>query len=533
MILPYGQVMWVQWTQRAVRNAAGRVVECQLVGRDVTQRRELDEALRAARHDLEQRVKDRTRDLLEANGMLRQEIIERKRVEQALRESEYLFRQLAENIEEVFWIITPNQPGAIYLSPAFEKVWGRSLAASGSRGQSLLLETIHPEDRGLLEQAIYRQCLGFKTDIEYRILRPDGSIRWIWDRAFPVRGANGQLERIAGLAQDVTLRKQSDEHERIHLEELAHVSRLSTMGEMASGLAHEINQPLAAIHNYCMGCARRLQTKEGIEPDLVKALESAASEAQRAGEIIKRLRAFVKKRPSERVAIAPAELIQDVIQLAEPEILARQTRLILGVAPDLPLIEVDVIQIEQVLLNLIRNALEAMQGAPPDQRVLKILALSPFSESVEFAVVDSGPGLGPSVLPQLFHPFFTTKPEGMGLGLAISRSIIEAHGGTLWGVSPSGGGARFNFRLAAPAHGHNVPDADATPHGLEQALDPLAEPSDPHPEPASGSKPELERDWDRPPKAPSPLNSDANSTMDSTTRQREARADDDPNSVRD
>jgi signal transduction histidine kinase len=242
---------------------------------------------------------------------------------------------------------------------------------------------------------------------------------------------------------------------RQHQTELAHAARLHTLGEMAAGLAHELNQPLAAIVNYGRGCALRLRAGEVEREQLIEVIEEMSEQALRAGEVLRRIREFARTGALHRERLDPAELVREAARLAEVD--ARR----LGVAMRLessatPPVEVDRIQVEQVILNLVRNGFEAMEAPARGLRELSIRTSTTAHGEVEISVSDTGAGLPEGVAARVFDPFFTTKPDGLGLGLAISRSIIEAHGGRLW-TSNGGPGATFHFTLP-PAVG---PETDA------------------------------------------------------------------------
>ncbi len=233
---------------------------------------------------------------------------------------------------------------------------------------------------------------------------------------------------------------------RRHLAELAHVARLSTLGEMASGFAHELNQPLTGILTHAQGCLHRLRRGACAPEQLTEALERVAAQAERAGAVIRRLRHFVRRREPHRSTLDLNELVREVLGLADNEVRRCEARVRLELDEELPPVLADRIQIEQVLLNLVRNALEAMDDVPAAARALTIRARVAGAE-VEVAVRDTGPGLAPGAVPLLFTPFFTTKPHGMGLGLSISRSIVEAHEGRLEARPGDGPGATFCFTL--------------------------------------------------------------------------------------
>ncbi|MBI2240620.1 MAG: PhnD/SsuA/transferrin family substrate-binding protein [Magnetospirillum gryphiswaldense] len=245
------------------------------------------------------------------------------------------------------------------------------------------------------------------------------------------------------------VRSRTDELRRAHesarrqRDEMEHAARLALMGEMASSLAHEINQPLAAIANYARGCQRRLA--DGSDPDgVAEGVGLIATQADRAADIVKRMRSFVRKRLPEPQSIAINDVIRDSLGLFQVLAGRAGVDITLSLADGLPMVTADRVQLEQVLLNLMKNAADAL--AHRDNRLISVTSKSAVG-GLEVVVADNGPGLPPDALAHLFDPFFTTKKDGLGLGLSLSRSIIEAHGGHLWGENRPEGGARFHFLL--------------------------------------------------------------------------------------
>jgi PAS domain S-box-containing protein len=252
---------------------------------------------------------------------------------------------------------------------------------------------------------------------------------------------------------DITKRKQAEQEiksaeqaSRQHQAELVHVCRLSTLGEVATGMAHELNQPLSAIVNYARGASRRLQSGADQTEALIEAMSRIASQAERAGEIIRRLRALVGKQPPIRAAADLNHLVREVCGFVEFETERLGLTIELDLAAgELP-VDVDLVQIEQVLLNLVRNALDALAEQPEDRRALKITTRV-HDATAEGQVTDTGPGIPPERMVHLFDPFFTTKDSGMGMGLPISQTILDNHQGRIWAESTPGQGARFFIRL--------------------------------------------------------------------------------------
>jgi C4-dicarboxylate-specific signal transduction histidine kinase len=282
--------------------------------------------------------------------------------------------------------------------------------------------------------------------MDYRIVLPDGSTKYLQSLGHPVIRDSGDLVEFVGTVIDATERKRAEEALREAQAELAHVTRVTTLGEMTASIAHEINQPLAAVVNNASACLRWLA---GQVPNLEEARQSAAliiADGHRAGEIISRIRALAKKAPPQKDWLNINETILEVIALARSEVQGNRIALKTKLSGELPVVLGDRIQLQQVILNLIINAIEAMSGAG-DPRELEVGTGKDEAQGVRVAVRDSGPGLDPDGLDHLFTAFYTTKPQGMGMGLAISRSIIEAHGGRLWASANPQRGATFQFTL--------------------------------------------------------------------------------------
>jgi C4-dicarboxylate-specific signal transduction histidine kinase len=247
--------------------------------------------------------------------------------------------------------------------------------------------------------------------------------------------------------RDITQVRTAEQQSRQHQSELVHVCRLSTMGEMATGLAHELNQPLSAIVNFASGCVRRLQTGMGGEAELVGAMAQITVQAERAGEIIKRLRALVGKRPQEHSVVNLNHLVLEVASFVEYVAEKNHVDVTLKLSQGPLPAELDLVQIEQVLLNLVRNAIGAMTQVDIDRRKLELVTQKIGEDQVEVLVKDTGPGIPEENLEHLFDAFFSTKESGMGMGLPISRKIIEAHRGQISATSEPGRGAVFRVVL--------------------------------------------------------------------------------------
>jgi len=247
-------------------------------------------------------------------------------------------------------------------------------------------------------------------------------------------------------ARDITAVRRAEQESRRHQAELVHVCRLSTMGEVATGMAHELNQPLSAIVNFANGCSRRLQGNLGPRQELLDAMGQITTQAQRASEIIRRLRALVGKQPPIQSEVDLNQLVREVCSFVEFDTDRMGFAIALDLEPDGIAVDVDLVQIEQVLLNLVQNALDALQEVPPSARQLTVRTRL-IGDEAEVVVQDSGPGIEPERMQSLFEPFFTTKESGMGMGLPISQTILENHGGSIRAESIRGGGAVFFIRL--------------------------------------------------------------------------------------
>jgi len=275
--------------------------------------------------------------------------------------------------------------------------------------------------------------------------RADGS-------KFPIELNAGRFDRLGAehytvVVRDITARRNSEARFREHQAELAHVSRVSLAGEMAAGLAHELSQPLTAITAYARGCLRLLAGAMS-EPALLReGMTEVVQQAERAGDVLDRLREFVRGGEYRRVPTVVEPLIDAALSLTRVEAMQQEVEIEARIAPDLPTVVADRVQIEQVLVNLLRNAMDAMETANTERRSIVVEARRKGNHAIEISVADSGPGVAPEVIDTIFEPFVTTKQQGMGMGLSISRSIIDSHGGRLRMAYSVRSGAMFIFDL--------------------------------------------------------------------------------------
>src|SRR5690606_187518 len=262
----------------------------------------------------------------------------------------------------------------------------------------------------------------------------------------------GSVVEVVSVSRDITERIRSEERNRRLQDELSHATRLATLGELTSGIAHEINQPLAAIVNYASASQRYLNA---LQPEgeagqrLAQGLERISTHAQHAAEVIKRMRTFLRKGPRNAQRVNPARLAADAVRLCAWEAQQQQGEIIQQRAPDLPDVHIDPVLLQQVLLNLLRNAIEANREAHPDAPSTIRLELEALDRQVHLRVIDQGPGVSPEQMDQLFTPFYTSKAGGLGLGLSMSQSIIESFGGGLQATPAEQGGLCLHSWLPA------------------------------------------------------------------------------------
>jgi PAS domain S-box-containing protein len=311
----------------------------------------------------------------------------------------------------------------------------------------LALQRVHPEDAAFVKQTIEHASQDGKDfDFEHRLLMPDGSVTHVHVVAHALGDELGSVEFV-GAVMDVTERKRAEEALRQTQAALAHLSRVMTMGELTASIAHEVNQPLVAVVTNGNACLRWLARAE---PDLEEAraaVERIIRDGHQASEVIRRIRALAQKTEPQTAWLDLNEVIREVITLVHSEVLMQRVSLRAELSAALPPVRGDRIQLQQVIMNLVINGIEAMHAVTDQPRELQIRSQRYDADTVLVAVQDSGIGLDPQQMARLFDPFFTTKPGGMGIGLAISRTIIEAHGGRLWATPHDGPGATFQFTL--------------------------------------------------------------------------------------
>lgn len=440
---------------------------------------------------LRERVRERTRELTAANQELRDQVEQRRRVESLLASENRILELIATDasvsrvMEEVCATIERLIQGtrcAVRLAHIHSRAGAAAGPAKGAgntrpvAGIDLFGSLVGPD---AAPPIVAERTMTLKL----RRRRPDAALARHGIRSYwvePIVGAGGELlgsigvyrtseaapsprelelsvaaSRLVGIAID---RVRSDERSRQQMAQLAHVARLATMGEMASGLAHELNQPLCAILNFTEARRELVRAGRSEGDELPRTLAEVAAQAQRAGEVIRGLREFVRHREPQRELVDLNGVVREVVGLTSVEARQGEVRVQLKLADPLPRALADRIQMQQVLVNLVRNAFEAMRDTPVRRRILTIQTFRRRG-TLEIAVRDCGPGVAEEAQARLFEPFFTTKPEGMGMGLSISRSIIEAHDGRIWATFNRQGGTTFRFTLPTARRKNGDPTA--------------------------------------------------------------------------
>jgi PAS domain S-box-containing protein len=373
--------------------------------------------------------------------------IERQRQQEILREREARISLAAESADLAFWILYPEQNTA-WMSEKGRRIYG--FDSNLPLTCDLILSRVHPDERGAVKTAYDRSCALYGTfESEHRLLLPYGKTRWVIMRGRCLKDEEGNLLETIGVTLDVSAQKQADLQLQHQREEMAHRNRVSLMGEMTASFAHELNQPLTAIANNA-SAARRFLEHGNIDPALLQQLlQDMVADSQRAGEVIRGIRSLVRKETSVHTVLDLNSVITETVRLVSTDVLSRESVVTTELDPQLPQVKATQVQIQQVLLNLIINALDAMEGLPPPERRIIISTRSDKGDVVEVNVRDFGTGLPKDQPDKVFDHFFSTKQKGMGMGLTIVRSIIEAHGGTIVAEDAPERGARMVVRLPA------------------------------------------------------------------------------------
>jgi PAS domain S-box-containing protein len=311
---------------------------------------------------------------------------------------------------------------------------------------------IHPEDRALRDSAVKRAIeTGDGYEIEYRVLLPDGTQRWIGGRGRCITGENREGARLIGVSIDITPRKIAEAEALRQRDELSHLSRVALMGEMSASIAHELNQPLAGILSNAAAGQRFIDRGNVDQGEIRELLGDIIADGRRASDVVRGIRGMVKKEQVERRSVNLNKVVIDAVRMVSGDALLRSCQVETSLDANLRTVEADPVQLQQVLLNLVINAFDAMRDTPISKRKVVIVTHSNGDDTICMSVRDHGVGISAEMQDCLFNPFFTTKNDGLGMGLAIARSILESHGGTIAVKNADGGGARFEIVL--PANG--------------------------------------------------------------------------------
>ena len=418
------------------------VVSALFVGSLSVAQRSATESLRRARDDL----KGTVQELQSTNEALQAASRDRERAEESLRRSESYLAEAQRLTHTGSWVWRVAGRDALHLSDEWCRIYGFD-PEDGIPTLEQRLQRIHPEDRAKWQEAIDR-AVGEKSDydVEFRIVLPGATVKYIHTVGHPVLDASGDLVQFVGSSTDITERKRAEESLRQAQADLARVNRVTTMGELTASLAHEVNQPIAAAVTNANTCLRWLARDH---PDLEEARAAAmriVKDGTRAAEIIKRIRLLFKKGTSERELVDINEVIREMMVLLRGEAMRYSILVRTELEADIPRVMADRVQLQQVLMNLMINGIDAMKDAN-GTRELAVKSQRAETDQVLVSVNDTGAGLTMQQANQIFTAFFTTKPHGTGMGLSISRSIVESHGGRLWAANNSPSGASFCFTL--------------------------------------------------------------------------------------
>jgi len=397
-------------------------------------------------HSVGHPVLDSSGKLLQFVGVA-MDVTERKRAEEALKRSETYLAQAQRVANIGSWVFDTVRMRPVHLSMEWHRLQNFD-PKDGMPTWEQRLQRIHPQDRARYEEA-FNRAIAERSDLdaEFRILLPDSTIRYIRSVGHPVLDALGEVTQMMGVIRDVTESRQAEqEHERLRQElaHLSHLNRVSTMGELTASLAHEIKQPIGAAVTNAQACLRFL---DGERLDLIEAREAASEmvfDARRAADIIDRIRSLYRKDSSHHETVDLNDLIREMIVMLRDEANRHSVTTCTDLAEELPKVMADRVQLQQALMNLMLNGIEAMRDTTGELSISSRLA---EDHQVQISVADAGVGLPIGKADQIFNAFFTTKPQGTGLGLVITRSILESHGGRVWATANAGQGTTFHFTL--------------------------------------------------------------------------------------
>jgi PAS domain S-box-containing protein len=374
------------------------------------------------------------------------DITAQRQTEEALRESEAKYRAVVEASSHLIYVLGADDT-VLYANPA--ALGALSLASDqvvGKPQSSFFPPSVAAEQRKGVEKVF---ATGEPLHREYTV-EQEGRAKWSETQLIPLKDGRGKVEAVLGVSRDITERKRAEDELLQRWQDVLHSQRVQTMGQLAASLAHEINQPLMGILSNAQAAGRFLAGPHPDIADLREIISDIAADGRRAGEVIRRLRALLRKDQPQRGVIDMNAVVRGVISLARSEAIIKKVSLVTRLADNLPPVHADAVQIEQLLLNLVTNAEQAMAGMPAEGREIVLsTGYNASEDSVEVSVSDTGPGIPPDSFGRIFEPFFTTKAGGLGTGLPICRSIATSHGGCICAENNPGGGALFRFSLPA------------------------------------------------------------------------------------
>ncbi|MBL6752566.1 MAG: PAS domain S-box protein [Nevskia sp.] len=419
---------------------------------DISVRKNAEEALQRAHDRLEALVEERTLKVRQKNNALRQEIARRKQTEQKLRESQKKYRILFET-SPVGMMVTSKKGEVVEVNKAMARMLGKSELSSyiqGRKGRKVAL--VHPDGSAMARSELpdARATREGRTvpEFELGMRSAKGAMRW-----FSVTGAPLPVGDLGAVVahRDITETKRLEEQDRLRRMELAHISRVNTMGEMAAAMAHELGQPLSSAVNFLSGCRLRMADGDYDRESVAEIISQALYYTERAGDIIKHIRQFIRRHEPNTTSCDLNEVVRDIVRFMDIERRQHCAQIVTQLDPDLPPMMLDPLEINQMIVNFVKNGLEAMAAIPQRRRVLTITTRRKGRKWVLVTVKDRGPGIPPDHAREIFNPFFSTKANGLGLGLVICRSISESHGGKLSVSSGPRRGAAFTVALPLAA----------------------------------------------------------------------------------
>ncbi len=436
--LPAGCDRWC-FAQAETQQLQGGIV---VTVTEITAQKCSEQALQRLNEELEARVAQRTEVLVNVNKLLEEQIYERRRAVEELEVSREKWRSLVQNAPDLI-LLVDRQYRITFINHTQVRPELQVSDVEGNTVFEFLFPEFHDRVRDDLDHV-------FETgeSASHEVSGPNqaGDQLWYQSHLAPV-WHNGQVVAVTIVCRDATQQRRAADELKQKQDQLIHVSRVSVVGEMTAAIAHEMFQPLQAVTSYVNGCVRRLQDGHAVSPDMLDMLRDAVAEAHRAGEIVKRMKAFLQQNELKREPVRVKDLFKDVQRLSDPAVRRGQCVFTMEAPDPAWLVDVDRIQMVQVLLNLVLNAVEALETTTDQTREIRLTARCPATGQLEIAVVDNGPGLPMQLGEAIFDAFKTTKPEGLGMGLSISRSIVEGHDGKLQAVSSPGRGTTFLIRL--------------------------------------------------------------------------------------